>query len=176
MYSIDKTKCLSDQEIALFKANLRSNGGRDSIALEVLLNTGARSCELIALTVSDFDFSNNSIYLRGAKGSENRSVPVNSELMEKAKRDFRNRGLVSSDRPFNFCTRQLRSIWYNFRPVNKKIHSLRHTFAIQLYKFKNDLRLVQYALGHRNIANTMVYASYIYKTEELNRLTQGFKI
>ncbi|CAM5999402.1 unnamed protein product [Sphagnum balticum] len=33
-----------------------------------------------------------------------------------------------------------------------------------------DLRLVQVALGHRNITNTMVYADYIYSQQELRKL------
>jgi integrase/recombinase XerC len=54
--------------------------------------------------------------------------------------------------------------------VHKKLHGLRHTFAIRLYKKTKDIRLVQVALGHRNITNTMVYADYAYSQQELRKL------
>ena len=43
------------------------------------------------------------------------------------------------------------------RPVT--VHSLRHTFATRLRERTGDLRLVQAALGHRQIATTEVYAT-----------------
>jgi site-specific recombinase XerD len=38
------------------------------------------------------------------------------------------------------------------------VHSLRHTFAMNLYRKTGDLRLVQTALGHRHISTTEIYA------------------
>jgi site-specific recombinase XerD len=38
------------------------------------------------------------------------------------------------------------------------IHSLRHTFATNLYHKTGDLYLVQRALGHRQIGTTEIYA------------------
>ncbi|MBZ0173639.1 MAG: tyrosine-type recombinase/integrase, partial [Phycisphaerales bacterium] len=42
------------------------------------------------------------------------------------------------------------------RPVT--VHSLRHTFATRLRRKTGDLRIVQVALGHRQLATTEVYA------------------
>jgi integrase/recombinase XerD len=36
-------------------------------------------------------------------------------------------------------------------------HTLRHTFATELYKHTKDLALVQKALGHASISTTMIY-------------------
>jgi site-specific recombinase XerD len=38
------------------------------------------------------------------------------------------------------------------------VHSLRHTFATNLYHRTGDLYLVQRALGHRQIGTTEIYA------------------
>jgi integrase len=71
---------------------------------------------------------------------------------------------------FPITYNRLRQIWDLYRPVQKKFHSLRHTFAIQLYKKTKDIRLVQVALGHRNVMNTMIYADYVYSQTELRKL------
>jgi len=78
--------------------------------------------------------------------------------------------LPSSGSLFPISYHRLYQIWHQYRPVAKKFHSLRHTFAIRLYRKTKDLRLVQVALGHRNITNTMIYADYIYSQQELRKL------
>jgi integrase/recombinase XerC len=42
------------------------------------------------------------------------------------------------------------------RPVT--VHALRHTFATRLRERTGDLRIVQAALGHRQLGTTEVYA------------------
>ena len=37
-------------------------------------------------------------------------------------------------------------------------HSLRHSFAMRVYRTTRDLLLTKEALGHRSVASTMVYA------------------
>jgi site-specific recombinase XerD len=43
------------------------------------------------------------------------------------------------------------------RPVT--VHSLRHWFANNLRRKTSDIRIVQMALGHRNLATTEVYGN-----------------
>ena len=38
------------------------------------------------------------------------------------------------------------------------VHSLRHAFAMRLFSKTGNLRLVQRALGHRQITTTEIYA------------------
>jgi len=54
------------------------------------------------------------------------------------------------------------------------VHSLRHTFATRLREETGDLRLVQVALGHRQLATTQVYA----KVDETNvrAVVAGFRL
>jgi len=49
-------------------------------------------------------------------------------------------------------------------PEHYSIHSLRHTYATNLYKASGyNLRLVQKQLGHTNINTTTVYSDVISK-------------
>ena len=105
------------------------------------------------------------ILLKGLKGSNDREIPIPDWLFNEVQKLA-----PTSGRLFPVSYSRLRQIWEFYRPVPKKFHSLRHTFAIGLYKKTRDLRLVQVALGHRNITNTMVYADYVYSQQELRRL------
>ena len=46
-------------------------------------------------------------------------------------------------------------------------HTLRHTFATDLYKDTKDIRRVQKALGHADISTTMIYTHLV--DEDLER-------
>jgi integrase/recombinase XerD len=49
-------------------------------------------------------------------------------------------------------------------PSNYSIHSLRHTYATNLYKASGyNLRLVQQQLGHSSVSTTSVYSAVVSK-------------
>lgn len=132
------------------------------------LKTGARASELLALRRSDLVGYDRAVFIRGLKGSNDREIPLVKPLFEPLEHyasQFKNADLI-----FPIGYHRLRQIWDWYRPAPKKFHCLRHTFAIRLYRKTRDLRLVQVALGHRNITNTMVYADYIYSQQELRKL------
>ncbi len=97
-----------------------------------------------------------------------REIPVEASLFEDL--EVYSRALSLDSPLFDLSYHRLRQIWCEYRPVQKKFHCLRHTFAIRLYKKTRDIRLLQVALGHRNVANTMIYADYVYSQTELRRL------
>lgn len=137
------------------------------LLIELALRTGGRASEILALTKADLNAHEQTVFLKGLKGSNDREIPLSGPL-------FKRLSLYAENLPrqkiFNISYRQFNRVWEMYRPVPKKLHSLRHTFAIELYKKHRDLRLVQVALGHRNIQNTMVYAEYHYATTELRKL------
>lgn len=141
---------------------------RDVTLMYVLLYTGARATEALRLRPSDLNLHDETIFITGLKGSNDREIPVPSWLFSMVKQESDNSG--GNGPIFNISYSRLRQIWEMYRPVKKKLHSTRHTFAINLYKRTKDLRLVQVALGHTNIQNTMVYAEYVYSQEELRKL------
>jgi len=170
-YALNKNKYLLDPEIERLENVLEGDfpkAPRDVLLLLLALKTGARATELLELRHADLNTYDATIFIRGIKGSNDRELPLHSALFERLAQyslaQSKNEGL------FPIGYHRLRQIWDWYRPVPKKFHSLRHTFAIRLYRKTKDLRLVQVALGHRNITNTMIYADYVYSQQELKKL------
>ena len=138
----------------------------------VALRTGARAQEVLNLRFADLNTYDESVFIRGLKGSNDREIPLHSELFTRlfrfAEKNRAEKG--GKEEIFPISYNRLYQVWEMYRPIPKKFHALRHTFAIELYQKTKDLRLVQVALGHRNITNTMVYADYVYSQQELKKL------
>lgn len=168
-YSLNKNKYLLDPEVDRLNYLLESHQHRDErncTLLWLALHTGARAQEALNLRNVDLNAYEETVFISGLKGSNDREIPVPNWL-------FRRLQALKTDpegRLFPITYNRFRQIWDLYRPVQKKLHALRHTFAIRLYKKTKDLRLVQVALGHRNITNTMIYADYVYSQQELRRL------
>ena len=167
-YSLNRNKYLLDSELERLDHILGSfieKDPRNCLLISLGLHTGARAQELLNLTVEDLNDQDESVFIRGLKGSNDRELPLKKDLY----RGLRTK-LSPTGRLFPISYHRLYQVWHQYRPVPKKFHSLRHTFAIRLYRKTKDLRLVQVALGHRNITNTMIYAEYVYSQQELRKL------
>lgn len=169
-YALNKNKYLLPHELKALESLLDrhfKDEPRNSLLLLLALRTGARATEILNLRKSDLNLYEESILIHGIKGSNDREIPLHSPLFKKLVKYSES---VDGDLLFPISYNRLRQIWQLYRPVEKKLHALRHTFAIQLYKKTKDIRLVQVALGHRNVMNTMIYADYVYSQTELRRL------
>ncbi len=169
-YSLNKNKYLLEPEVerlVYILTSFKDKDARNCTLLWTLLHTGARAQEVLNLRKTDLNIYDRSLLIHGIKGSNDRELPLATWLFTRLEAQA---AQMSGDLVFGISYPRLRQIWEHYRPVEKKVHSLRHTFAIQLYKKTRDLRLVQVALGHRNIANTMIYADYIYSQQELRKL------
>lgn len=169
-YALNKNKYLLPPEVERLEALLGDHLERDTrncLLLLVALRTGGRAQEVLNLRKGDLNGYDQSVFVRGLKGSNDREIPLPPVLFSRLARYAE-----TAEGPdiFPIGYHRLHQIWELYRPVPKKFHSLRHTFAIRLYQKTKDLRLVQVALGHRNITNTMVYADYVYSQQELRRL------
>jgi integrase len=140
---------------------------RNCLILLLAMNTGARATELLMITKADLNDQDESVHIHGLKNSNDREIPLYYWLYKRIKAYAKT---VEGEVLFPIGYHRLIQIWAQYRPLPKKFHSLRHTFAIRTYERTKDLRLVQVALGHRRIANTMVYADYIYSQQELRKL------
>jgi integrase len=174
-YALNKNKYLIDPEIAHLERLLDLDhepgnelSTRDILLLQLALKTGARATELLGLRHVDLNAYDRTVFIRGIKGSNDREIPIKKEIFDRLMAYAES--APKDENLFPIGYHRLRQIWAWYRPVPKKFHSLRHTFAIRLYRKTKDLRLVQVALGHRNITNTMIYADYVYSQTELRKL------
>jgi integrase/recombinase XerC len=169
-YALNKNKYLLEPEVERLQYILESFKDKDSrncTLLWTLLHTGGRAQEVLNLRKEDLNTYEQSVFIKGLKGSNDRELPLPAWLFQRLEREMAH---AEGEMIFPISYNRLRQIWDLYRPVHKKLHALRHTFAIRLFKKTKDLRLIQVALGHRNITNTMIYADYIYSQEELRRL------
>jgi len=169
-YSLNKNKYLLPPELERLRHILKSFSKtevRNTLILEAALLTGGRAQEILNLRKLDLNPYDQTLYIRGIKGSNDREIPVPQAFFNTL---IKFSSQIKGEALFDITYDRLLQIWYMYRPVPKRFHSLRHTFAIQLYQKTKDLRLVQVALGHRNISNTMIYADYVYSQTELRKL------
>ncbi len=169
-YALNKNKYLLPDELLRLEKLLKDNlekDPRNSLVLMIALKTGARAQEVLNLKKSSLNLYEETVFIEGLKGSNDREIPLMPSLFKKLHSYSQT---VPAQDLFPISYNRLRQIWDLYRPAHKTFHSLRHTFAIQLYKKTKDIRLVQVALGHRNVMNTMIYADYVYSQTELRKL------
>lgn len=170
-YQINQTKFLNESEVKELEEKIKyAYRPMDRLLIELALYTGARAQEILNIKKCDLHDGEESVFIIGLKGSNDREIPLRSPIYKRLK-EFANQSTeAKGDKVFHIGYKTFRRIWLRYRPVKKKLHALRHTFAIRLYRKTKDIRLVQVALGHRSINNTMVYVQYQYATTELRKL------
>lgn len=168
-YQLNSNKFLSQDELEhlerLAKNSLASDT-RNALAILLLLKTGARAQELLNINVTDLNDSSKSVFIRGIKNSYDREIPLAPGLYNELKKYA---ATVPTEKLFDFGYHRLIQIWDQYRPVKKKLHSLRHTAAVQLYQKSKDIRLVQTFLGHKNINNSLIYLQYVQGQDYLRK-------
>lgn len=163
---------LTPAEVRSFLAALRTarnpTARRDRVMFSLLLGTGMRLGSLVNLRVGDVDSKGRHIRIT-AKGGVECKVYFNSGLSRRLKAYIRASGLRPEDPLYpsrnggHLSSRQVQlrfKHWLEAAGIDSKysVHSLRHTFAMNLYRKTGDLRLVQTALGHKRITTTEIYA------------------
>lgn len=163
-YQINTSDYLSQSEQASLLEVLKKYPCRDTLVIELLLKTGARASEVLMIEPKHLNREDSTVLIQGLKGSDDREIPLSKDLFSRLSLAC-SRGI-----PFDIGYSRLQAIWYHYRPVKKKLHSLRHTFAVNIYSQTKDLLLVQTALGHRAISSTMVYAKHLSVKNDLRKL------
>jgi integrase/recombinase XerD len=170
-FSIDECK-------AIINGITGRNSIRDKTIILLFLNTGMRLSELISLNI--VDIKGDYLVITG-KGNKERTIylskPIQEQLQEylKSRRQVKTNALFISERGKminkNTVQQMIKSILNN-TGIGGKTHTLRHTFATQLYQTgKVDLRQLQELLGHSDISTTTIYTRVAKK--ELQRVAEN---
>lgn len=190
----------SDEEVNLISQSAisRYKTGRykykHGYAIVMLLNTGLRVGELLALKWDNVDFVNKQIYVAETRGqiidrsdseqkyimadrstktqSSCRYVPINAKTSE-ALLYFKGLGYnnpyVMANSDSNVISyRNLFRVLSNILELNKinhgSLHTLRHTFATRLFRNNVDIKVISELLGHSDVSIT--YNIYTHVIQE----------
>ena len=145
---------------------------RNAAIVEVLLQTGLRVGELVALTLDDVvEAEVNTIgYLlvRQGKGNKDRRVALNTRA-EKAIKRYRKARPESAHRELFLSKRQAKPLYpADVRAMLRKlydqagikgatVHTLRHTFCTHHAAAGTNLLVIQRAAGHASLTTTQRY-------------------
>lgn len=159
---------------------------RDLALYTLLLSTGLRVSEVVALDMNDLDFKKEEFRIR-RKGGKYQIIGMNPDVVETLT-DY-----IAYDRPFLignesepalFCSirkkrisaRQIEDMTKN---INRKLFPLKHvtphkfrsTFGTSLQRENKDIYLTASALGHSDIATTKKH----YAKQDQEAVTNSFK-
>ncbi|REE07258.1 site-specific recombinase XerD [Paraburkholderia sp. BL27I4N3] len=142
-------------------------------ALSVAYGAGLRASEVVALKVGDIDSQRMTLRIEQGKGRRDRYAMLSPVLLERLRvwwRVARAQGCMLDggwlfpglDPIDPLSTRQLTRAIHaaaEAANINKRVsmHTLRHSFATHLLEQKEDIRVIQVLLGHRQIETTTLY-------------------
>lgn len=174
-YSLTAQKFLTDSELTHLEAVLDKTlfvgadskaDFRNALILKLLVHTGARVTEILNLVKSDLNLEARSILIHGLKGSRDREIPLAKKLFDLLKLYA---STIEGDRIFPIDYDTIREAWVFYRPVQKKLHALRHTCAMRVYNKTKDIKIVSTLLGHKSILNSQIYLDYQHNSTELRK-------
>ena len=159
--------CLSEEMAQKLIAAADSPWTKAAVVL--LLSTGIRRSEAVAITLDDLDLENRQLLIRG-KGDKERMVPLTDQAVEAIQAYLPHRTKTQSRHLFvsawkgqplhgRCINRMLKIVIQKAGLEGQGItpHKLRHTFATHLIRNGTDIRTVQELLGHSDIQTTARY-------------------
>jgi len=162
----------SEQKALLAQPNPRyPTGARNRTMIQLMLDTGLRLAEACNLKWNDIDLNTGKLMVRQGKGAKDRSLWIGLEDLELL-RTWRERQArdVTGNPAHVFTTLAGKPVSPRYvqkmvarlaakAGIDKNVHphTLRHTFATDLYRETSKIRLVQKALGHSDLSTTMIY-------------------
>ncbi|MGH7044543.1 MAG: tyrosine-type recombinase/integrase [Acetobacteraceae bacterium] len=163
---------LNVEEELRFLDHAYARDGRTGLMLQTLLETGARTSELVHLRVEDISLAERVVTIRAGKGGKRREVPIRRELAQLLRLHIgaRRAGPLFTSRQqgsgpaAHVLTRQrvgqiVREV-ARVAGITKRVypHLLRHTVATRLLTLGMDITDLQRFLGHESITTTRLYA------------------
>ncbi len=143
------------------------NGERDRLIVELIMRTGLRSAELLALSADDISDEGPIMWVsvvQGGKGSKDRRIPIVSKSLQTSLKRYV-KGMAPLDPLFPpMKSRNLRKlvarIGREAGGLSKRLHPhmLRHTSATMYLRKGANLESVRKTLGgHESLSTTQKY-------------------
>ena len=154
----------SSVEIDLIRSACKNP--KERAIVEVLLSTGLRVSELVALNISDIDFSDGTVRVRHGKGDKERITHITDVAVCHLKEYLAKRKNLAECVFLSKKRERMtdEGIRYLLHTIGKRAgvdnvhpHRFRRTFASGLAARGMDVQAVQKLLGHVNINTTMTY-------------------
>jgi len=139
---------------------------RDLALIVVLVYTGCRLNEALALTLGDLDFKGRTVKLRQLKKQREfiRIVPVPSKIFWDVLSEYCRTLPFKHSKLFDISDRQARNIVYKFTTkyigIRIRPHALRHAYATYILKKTKDLEAARRLLGHEDYRVLKAYLDY----------------
>ena len=164
---------------------------RNKVMFGLMLNTGLRVSEAVSLRWEDVNLTSGKVMVREGKGAKDRTLWVDNDQLEELgewkerqveKVDELPKWVFSTLREGNAGKKMsIQQVWKTLKTYAEKAgiekdispHTLRHTFATDLYRETGKIRLVQKALGHADLSTTMIYTHIV--DEELEGAMKSFR-
>ncbi len=168
--SVDESKKL----LNLYADSKKPKEIRDNAMLHLFLNCGLRVSELTNLSISDFNFKNDTFIILG-KGNKERTGYLNTSTKKALEKYLEIRKDIeakhSKDKNILFLSNKKTRLYtatvedaidkaYDQVGIDSNIytvHSLRHTCATLMYQRGIDINIIREILGHVRIDTTEIY-------------------
>lgn len=157
-------KVLSEQEIS--RIIQVCDNTKHKFIISILYSSGLRIGELLNLRKQDLSLDKNIIFVRGGKGSKDRTT-VLSQYVKTLLDDYLNAykpnyWLIEGSNRKKYSASSVNKVLKNMSfkaGIGKNIsaHMLRHSFATHLLEQGLDLRYIQQLLGHSSSKTTEIY-------------------
>lgn len=173
-----------ERKALLSKPNKRTPTGlRNACMMTLMVDAGLRVAEVINLKVNAINWNTGKLMVREGKGKKDRVLWLNEDDLVllckwREKRTVQAellfttlKGDVINDRYIRAMVKreaQAAGIQKDIHP-----HTLRHTFASDIYRETKNIRLTQKALGHSDLSSTMIYTHVV--DDELEDAMKGFR-
>lgn len=162
---------LEESQLFLKSVQTGTHQYRDYCIMMIFLNCGLRISELVSLNLSSL---NEDILTVTGKGNKQRTLYLNDSCLhaiEQYKEKERSKYVTEYNKDILFLSQKgkrisTRTVQLIVKNINETSglnkarltpHKLRHSAATLLYKNCNDIRKLQYILGHQNISTTQIY-------------------
>lgn len=177
---------IDEQEQLLKIFNKRYfNSRRNHTMINLFLHSGLRVSEMASLKWKDINLMTGQLKVVRGKGDKDRILWINDTMLEELQiwREDQSEKIGPTEYVFSnregkrLIERDIREMInkYSTKALNKKVnpHTLRHSYATDLYRETKDIRLVQKALGHEDLSTTMIYTHLV--DDELENALKSFR-